>query len=395
MLVLIGGALLVQLGLWHRRFARAIVREDVPANRLERYPPISVIRPVRGIDVGAEDNFRAALATSYTGDVETLFVFDDDADPAVPVARRIVDEHLASGRSGTAEVVFAGSPPPGRTGKLHAMIVGTHGAHGPLIAFGDSDTRPAPELLTELVDALLASPDIGAAFAPVVVSDPPSTSGDVGYAVMINALYGPTVARAAGPRGRLPFIMGQLVVFRAEALAAVGGPACAEGQLVDDMYIGSCMNRAGYANVVINRPLTIANTGTSMRQFLRIYRRWLLFGRNGLPWRFTWPLWLRGIGAWLAAVLLVVSMTASAGWAAIVASAALVGQGASLTRLHEQFGGAPIPVRLRWMTIVMFLLAPLVLASMTLRSVEWRGRKYPLRGRAGLTVPRGTTHTTR
>jgi ceramide glucosyltransferase len=392
MLLLIGGALLVHLGVWHWRFLHAIAREEVPTNRLGHYPPISVIRPVRGIDVGAEENFRAALATTYAGVVETLFVFDDDTDPAVPMARRICDDHLASGRAGTAELLFAGTPPPGRTGKLNAMVAGMQRAKGTLIGFGDSDTRPAPELLTQLVDAISASPEIGAAFAPVVVSDPPSTSGDVGYAVMINGLYGPTVARTAGSRGRVPFIMGQLVVFRAEALAAIGGPACADGQLVDDMYIGRCMNLVGYANVMIDRPLPIANTGTSMGQFLRIYRRWMLFGRNGLPLRFTWPLWLRGIDSWLAVALVVVSIASSAGWAAMLASAVLVGQGMSLTRLHERFGGAPIPFRLRWITSVMFLLAPFVLASMKRRTVEWRGRSYALQSRACLAVARETTH---
>src|SRR5258706_7400328 len=267
------------------------------------------------------------------------------------------------------------------------MITGMQQARGTLIAFGDSDTRPARELLTELVDALAAAPDIGSVFAPVVVSDPPVTSGDVGYAVMINAMYGPMVARAAGRRGRLPFIMGQLMVFRAEALAAIGGPACAEGQLVDDMYIGRCLNRVGYANVVINRPLTIANTGTSMRQLLHIYRRWMLFGRNGLPLRVTWPLWLRGIGSWLSAALLVVSIAASAGWAAIFASAALVGQGASLTWLNERCGGAKIPLRLRWVTIVMFLLAPALRASMKRRTVQWRRRAYPRRRQDDLDGP--------
>ena len=49
-----------------------------------------MIRPVRGKDVGAEDNFAAALDTGYPGDVETLFVFDDDNDPGLPVAREVV-----------------------------------------------------------------------------------------------------------------------------------------------------------------------------------------------------------------------------------------------------------------------------------------------------------------
>lgn len=387
MLYAAGAVLLVQLVVWHWWFARAIVRAPVPARRPERYPALSVIRPIKGLDVGAEQNVRAALATSYPGDVETLFVLDDDRDPATALVRRIVAEHRAAGNRGRVELVFSGTPPAGRTGKLHAMIAGMRHAGGALIAFGDSDSRPSPELLANLVDALFASPEIGATFAPVVVADPPQTSGDVGYAIMLNALYGATVARTAGSRGRVPFIMGQLMVFRADALAAIGGPACADGQLVDDMYIGRCMNRAGFANVMINESLPITNSGTSLRQFLRTYRRWMLFGRNGLPARFTWPLWVRGVASWLAAALLAIALAVGSTGAAVLAVLALVGQGESLARLHERLGGARIPYRLRGMTVMMFLIAPLVLASMRRGSVEWRGRTYALRGRASLAIP--------
>jgi ceramide glucosyltransferase len=386
-LVLVGVALLVDVAAWHRRLARALAREAVPARRVEPYPSISVIRPVRGLDVGAEDNFRAALVTSYPGEVETLFVFDDAFDPALPVARRVVDRHRASGARGAAAILLAGARPPRRTGKLHAMIAGVQRARGALIAFGDSDTRPAPGLLTSLVDALMASPDVGAAFAPVVVSDPPRTLGDAGYALLLDALHGPGAARAAGAGGRLPFFMAQLVVRRPEALAAIGGPACAEGQLVDDLYIGRCLARAGYANVMINEPLTIVNAGTSLRDFLDLYRRWMFFGRGGIPARCTWPLWLRGLNAWLAAALLAMSLAIGAGWAALVAGAALAAGGASLARLHERAGGAPIPWRLRWFAVALFLLAPLVLASMLRRSVAWRGHAYALRGSAALRAP--------
>jgi ceramide glucosyltransferase len=391
LLVVAGVALLVDVATWHRAFVRAMARAPVPSRPPARYPSITIIRPVRGFDVGCADNFRADLDTSYPGEVETLFVFDDDRDPAFPIAQQVCEAHRAAGRRGDVDILFAGPSPAHRTGKLHAMIVGLARARGTLVAFGDSDTRPTPGLLTALVDALCAAPDVGATFAPVFVADEPETSGDVGYALMLDALYGPGVARAAGRAGRLPFIMGQIMVFRREALAAVGGPACADGHLVDDMYIGRCLHQAGYANVMINQPLAIRNAGTPLKSFLATYRRWMMFGQDGIPFRCTWPLWLRGASAWLAALLAIVGFASGAFVAGALGLAALAANGESLVRLHERMGGRPVPLRLRWFATALFLLAPIIVATMARRSVVWRGRAYDLRGRGDQRVIGGST----
>jgi ceramide glucosyltransferase len=173
--------------------------------------------------------------------------------------------------------------------------------------------------------------------------------------------------------------MGQLMVFRPEALAAVGGPACAEGQLVDDMHIGRCLHAAGYANVMIRERLAVTNRGTSFGAVLAIYRRWMLFGHGGLSPRSTWPLWWRGISAWLALAMLAGALIAGAPWVALLAAAVVIAHGESLVRLHERAGGARIVLRLRWFSIALFVLAPFVVASMAWRTVDWRGRAYDLR----------------
>src|SRR5690242_19613776 len=139
---LIGFVVLALVLDWHRKLAKAIAPRVTIKGVRNRYPSISVIRPVRGKDVGAAENFKAALDTGYPGEVETIFVFDDDSDPGLPVAREVVAEHIAAGRPGRADVVVAGAPPAGMTGKLNAMVVGQRFARGELIAFGDSDTRP-------------------------------------------------------------------------------------------------------------------------------------------------------------------------------------------------------------------------------------------------------------
>jgi ceramide glucosyltransferase len=382
---LAGLTLLVAFVRWHRKLSAAIEPLDNVRVIRKRYPSVSVIRPVRGKDVGAAGNFAAALDTGYPGEIETLFIFDDDKDPGLPVARAVVAEHIARGRKGHAEVVIAGAPPPARTGKLNAMVVGQRVARGELIAFGDSDTRPDKHVLRETVDTLLASKENGSAFAPVLVHQPAQGAGDVMYALMQNGLYAPLAAYASGERRELPFIMGQLMVFRREALEAIGGVESVQGQLVDDMAIGKRIHQAGYKNVMSRHPLHIATGGLSLRQFLPIFGRWMQFSRNGLPTSFVWRQWLQGVGFYAALVTLIAAVATGSFVAALFPTAALVAQAASMLILQRKNGGAPVPAKWWVMPIVFFLVSPYALAKNALRRrVSWRGREYKLDAAAAL-----------
>jgi len=271
------------------------------------------------------------------------------------------------------------------------MIVGAARARGSLIAFGDSDTRPDRELLRELVETLMTSRRAGSTFAPVVIDDVPRGAGDVLYALMQNALYAPLAARAAAHSdGALPFIMGQIMVFKREALDAIGGVQCATGQLVDDMYIGRRVAGAGYRNIIVKRGLKVPTGGLGLREFLPIYRRWMAFSRNGLPFSFTWPQWLLG-GGFFAAVIATVAAALSASPLAMLAPAmAVTAFTVTLLQLNRLYGGAPVPLKWAWTPPALLLLSPAVLvATLMKKKVGWRGRVYDVDASAALAVGHG------
>jgi ceramide glucosyltransferase len=380
-LILFVAGSLVLLGVlaMHLRLASAIARPERRPRKLSIYPSLSVIRPIRGLDVDARNNFIAALACDYPGDVETLFVLDSVDDEAAGTVIDVVREHRALRRRGRVRILIAGTPPPGLTGKLNAMMVGVKHANGQLIAFGDSDTRPAPELLRTMVDTLMRTPNAGDVFVPVVVARPAATSGDVGYELLINSWYGPAAALASRDTGDLPFIMGQIMVFKREALDAIGGVGCAAGQLVDDMYIGQCVARAGYRNVVCDARLDITNGGMSFGEFLQLFRRWVLFSRGGLPFNFNAPHWLRGAQFWGALAIADAAVAFDAWVAVLPAVLALVATAWSQIKLAHRFGGSPIQPRHYWVALAVPLLAPIAaLWALAGRQVGWRGRNYTL-----------------
>ena len=388
MLALDGFLVLSNALLWHRAQASAIAPRVEPPIALLRYPSVTVVRPVRGADVGARENFTAALDTGYPGDVETLFVFDDESDPGLPIAREVVARHRARRGPGLAEVVVAGAPLPGMTGKLNAMRVGQHRARGELIAFGDSDTRPDRNVLRRTIETLMTAPGAGSAFAPILVHQRPRAAGDVLYALMQNALYAPLAAWASGERRELPFIMGQLMVFRREALASIGGVESVRGQLVDDMAIGKRLHEAGWKNVMGRAPLHIETGGMTLRQFFPVYRRWMSFSRNGLPLSFTWRQWLQGAEFFVALVAALIALATGHVLAALVPALAIGAMSTSLLSLQRLTGGARVPRKWVLLPIVFYLLSPVVLIANELgRRVSWRGRVYSITSGAALAAP--------
>ncbi|NVJ23996.1 glycosyltransferase [Myxococcus sp. AM011] len=378
-----GVAALGVLAQGHRGLMAGLRRRPAPAVRRFEPPSVTVIRPIRGLDVEARQNVRALLDLDYPGEWEVLFVFDSEEDPAFAVTREELGAHPT--RAKRVELLVAGEPPRGLTGKLNAMQVGVARARGTLLAFSDSDTRPAPGVLTALVSALLEDERTGATFAPIYAAAEAPLAGDVGYGLLVNAWYGSSVARAAGPDGALPFIMGQLMVFRREALTDIGGVGCAAGQFVDDMYLGRRLHEAGWKNRVIHTPLRIVTGQLELRAFLRIFRRWVLFSEAGLPWNFARPNWVRGVMGWLAWGGLVAAATQRKWGHAALASLPIGFSVWSQLRLQRECNGPRISPRHYWVPAVLPLLgAGVALSARLSREVDWRGRNYQLDAKARL-----------
>jgi ceramide glucosyltransferase len=208
---------------------------------------------------------------------------------------------------------------------------------------------------------------------------------------MLNAWYGAVAAAAAGPRHELPFIMGQLMIWKREAITEIGGLECADGQLVDDMYLGRRVAEIGMHNLLSERPLRIIGDNLSAGAFLRLFRRWLVFGIHGLPPRFVRTSWVRGGFAWLAIIALVLALVY--GWTstALAATGALALLCVSDVFLHRAVGGAPIALHWWWLGLSVPLLGPWMMLSVLFNHhLGWRGRDYTLDNTAHLSkaIPR-------
>jgi hypothetical protein len=113
--------------------------------------------------------------------------------------------------------------------------------------------------------------------------------------------------------------------------------------------------------------------------FFQVFRRWLLFSKNGLPFDFTKPMWFRGLEFWIAAAAFVTALHGHHYLAALAPLAALVAFEASMLAINRHFGGAAVPMKYWWVPFVLPIVAPAAIGLGWIhKSVEWRGRAYAL-----------------
>jgi hypothetical protein len=98
-------------------------------------PPVSVIKPTKGVDQSALENFRSFCEQDYPNDYEVLFCVEGDSDPSVPVIRRIMQEYPHV----DVRVVFSDPEDTGSVGKMKNMIAGYAASSYDVIVFSDSD----------------------------------------------------------------------------------------------------------------------------------------------------------------------------------------------------------------------------------------------------------------
>jgi cellulose synthase/poly-beta-1,6-N-acetylglucosamine synthase-like glycosyltransferase len=257
------------------------------------------------------------------------------------------------------------------------MIAGAAEADSEYVAFTDSDSRPDREVLRNLIEHLAADPQAGASFAPVTTPSPPRTPADVGHNIILSAFLVANMDVNLGAARDLPFLMGQFMVFRREALRAIGGVECADGQLVDDMYLGAQVVAAGYRNVMGTHALPIIHYGMEFGAFFRLWRRWLFFGRGGIPASFVRPFVVRCVSFYAALGLAIAALVLGPLWAVAPPVLLMILEGVHHVRLHRLFGGARVPLRFAWMAWMPWLLLVPVGVSMLVRpELDWRGHTY-------------------
>lgn len=280
------------------------------------HPPISVLKPLAGIDDGLEQNLRTFLEQKYPT-FEVLFAVRSAEDPAVPLVRRLCAEYPAV----PSQLLITGEPPYPNA-KVYSLDRMLAGARYDLIVMADSDVRVSGGMLSALA-AEFQDEGLGLATCPYRAV-PGSSFWSTLEAVGLNTEFigGVLVARMLDG---MKFALGPTIAARREALARIGGFDAVKDFLAEDYVMGKLAAESGYRVILSSYVIEHRIGAQGLKANLKHRLRWNRSTRRSRPWGylgqlFTHPLPLALLlcaarPAWWRVLVVTLLFRAAAGWA--------------------------------------------------------------------------------
>src|SRR5579885_3398694 len=108
-------------------------------------PPVSILKPVRGVDREAYENFAIFFNLDYPY-YYILFCVGDPYDPAIPIIQKLIEDFPER-----SVRLFVGSPCHGWNNKVRKLCHLSRQARYPILVISDSDIRVRPDYLRAVV----------------------------------------------------------------------------------------------------------------------------------------------------------------------------------------------------------------------------------------------------
>src|SRR5215472_3258463 len=348
-------------------------REDNP-------PSASLLKPVRGVDVGSYENFASFCKQEYP-EYEILFAVNDEDDPAVPLIRKIMAEFPQKRIR-----LFTSAEDLGANRKVNKLAMLTREAQYHVLVLTDGDVRVDPGYLREVVRPL-RDEKVGAvtSFYSAVAQD---NLGAKLEAIGAASDFFAGVLMARWKEG-IRFALGASIATTKEWVRRIGGFEVLVDALADDYEFGYKLAKAGGEIVLSREPVWTMYTAQTLRGFWEHQLRWARTIRLCRPLSYLGLLVTQGLPWTILAALL-----APAGWIAATYLAAYVVLRSAMAWTVGVWGvGDQVLRRNLWLVPVRDAIYFVVwLASFGSNRIRWNSVEYAIR--KGRMVPVGGNEKT-
>ena len=331
-------------------------------NLPDHTPPVTIYKPLKGVDEGLEENLRSFFRLDYPT-YQLLFCVAGSDDPAIEIVERLLrefPEHDAR--------LIVGCPAFGLNPKVMSLAaMDRYRKHG-VILISDSNVRVRPSYLRETA-CYLAEPGVGLVsnlFTGVGEAQP----GAVLENLQLNGFIAGGVALAS--IFRVTCVVGKSMLIPVHALEAIGGFASVRNLLAEDQVIGVRIRKAGYSVRLSHHVIENINQARSFTWFLNRHSRWYKIRRQlALPAFLIEPM------ANLATIGLVWALSGESGiaWGGLVL---LLGLGMARDAFQTRWlrGSYPKLRHLMLSPVKDLLLLPVWFDALVNKRIQWRGHRF-------------------
>ena len=348
---------------WH--FFRVSAKQTSP--RSSFMPPVSILKPVRGLDPDVYQNFASFCLQDYP-EYEIVFCVGDGTDPVLSVIEKIIHDFpeckirvlFGSGRIATNDKVA----------KLARLTSEARYEH---LVINDSDVRAEPGYLRTVV-APLADPKIGAVTCFYAPTEEKTLVQHLQSAGMLSDFYAGLLV--AWQLDGVKFALGPTIATTRTRLAGFGGYQAIENRPADDLLVGRLIAEQGYEVRLLSYSVLTVADYDSMRDLFNKRLRWIVVMRHMRPWGHLGLIFTLGLPWALAAAAVQPALAVAASYLGtyfVLRSAMtwLIGRwGLKHRVLWEKYALIPL-----WDAMATLIW----LVSFTRSTIMWRGYKYFIR----------------
>jgi ceramide glucosyltransferase len=345
-----------------RRFFRA-----GPSSSSDFAPPVSILKPIYGLDREAYENFASFCRQDYP-EFEILFCVSDLQDPAVPVIRKLIDDFPERSIR-----LLIGADRLGVSDKVNKLCRMVRQARHDVVIVSDSDVRVEPGFLQAVV-APFNDPKIGGVTCLYRGITDGSLAADLeAVANSTDFVAGVLVAWLFGP---VNFMLGAVMATTKKHLAEIGGFESLVDYFSDDYELGNRIAARGYRIELSTFPVSIVYPHETFGDAFRHQLRWNLSIRYSRPWGHLGLIFTQGFAWSLVGCLLAPSELSSFAF-----PAAFVLLGGEMIRAIGIYGMKDNSLRKKyWALTLRGAFAFVVwLASFFPQRIRWRGQEFRVR----------------
>jgi ceramide glucosyltransferase len=254
------------------RFFRDARKENPP--NTDFLPPVSCLKPIRGLDVEAYENYVSFCRQDYP-DYEILFCVDE-GDPALPVLEKLMRDFPER----RIRLLF-GSGRNGINDKVARLVRLVNEAEHDLLVITDGDVRVRPDYLRAMVSPF-RDPKVGSATCLYTSTKETTFLEELQSISMTSDFFAGIMA--AWKLDGVKFTFAQSIITTRKNIEGFGGYETLENRPADDLFIGRRAVEQGLEAKLLPYVVQSVADFRTMHDLLLKRLRWMTVMRYMRPW---------------------------------------------------------------------------------------------------------------